>query len=243
MPKIKANIRPFLTLPTACRGALPFTFRELGGWQDPAAESEVTSKTHDADGAESGFVGCEQMRFEPFTDLEIGTQQADTGGDPLGKISTSLATYEDPTALSPETVKALTVTPPEGFVVNPGQASGLQACGVAESAWTTAREHKRREENDGPAQCPAASKLGTVLTKSPLIEGAEEKQLEGNVYLLPSNPPEVKLLVAASADGVNVKLVLKAELNESTGQITTTVENAPELPVSDFKLTLFGGGA
>ena len=54
------------------------------------------------------------------------------------------------------------------------------------------------------------------MIKSPLIEGAPQKQFEGNVYLLPSNPPEVKLLVAASADGVNVKLVGIVRLDETT---------------------------
>ena len=42
-------------------------------------------------------------------------------------------------------------------------------------------------------------------------------KLEGNVYVMQSNPPELKLLVAASGDGVNLKLVGTVHLNDSDG--------------------------
>ena len=66
-------------------------------------------------------------------------------------------------------------------------------------------------------------------------------KLQGSVYVLQSNPPELKLLVAASADGVNLKLVGTVHLNEATGQLTTTFENTPDAPFSEFKLAFSGG--
>ena len=42
-------------------------------------------------------------------------------------------------------------------------------------------------------------------------------KLEGSVYVLQSNPPELKLLVAASGDGVNLKLVGTVHLNDDDG--------------------------
>jgi hypothetical protein len=79
------------------------------------------------------------------------------------------------------------------------------------------------------------------LIKSPLIEGAVEKQFEGNVYLLQSNPPELKLLLALSADGVNLKLVGVVHLNEQTGRLETRFDGTPDLPFSLFRLSFSGG--
>jgi hypothetical protein len=134
-------------------------------------------------------------------------------------------------------------------VINPGQAAGLQAC--QETAEQSAIGTERAPN------CPLASKVGTVTIRSPLIEGGAEKQFEGDVYVLQSDPPELKLLVAASADGVNLKLVGIVHLNETTGRLTTTfgeqpeVEandpflkghlRLPELPFTDFKLSFSGG--
>ncbi len=135
------------------------------------------------------------------------------------------------------------------MVVNPGQAAGLQACqeNVQQSSIGT----------EEPAHCPAASQVGTAKIKSPLLETASEKEFEGTVYVLQSNPPQIHLLVAASADGVNLKLVGIAHLNTSTGRVETTFGEdpaveaedpflkghlaLPDLPSSSFKLTFEGG--
>jgi hypothetical protein len=80
-----------------------------------------------------------------------------------------------------------------------------------------------------------------------------KENLEGNVYVLQSNPPDLKLLIAPSGEGVNVKLVAEASLCENAGetidgrscegpgQIITTLKNSPELPFTDFKLSFSGG--
>ncbi|HEY3759839.1 MAG TPA: hypothetical protein VGL37_08755 [Solirubrobacteraceae bacterium] len=57
-----------------------------------------------------------------------------------------------------------------------------------------------------------------------------------------SNPPNRKLLVAASGEGVNLKLVGHVHLDEVTGRLTATCSETPELPFTDFKL-YFSGGA
>ena len=134
------------------------------------------------------------------------------------------------------------------MVVNPGQAAGLQA-------WP--RNVQQSIGTEEPAHCPAASQVGTAKIKSPLLETASEKEFEGTVYVLQSNPPQIHLLVAASADGVNLKLVGIAHLNTSTGRVETTFGEdpaveaedpflkghlaLPDLPSSSFKLTFEGG--
>jgi hypothetical protein len=77
--------------------------------------------------------------------------------------------------------------------------------------------------------------------RTPLLEGASEKELEGNVYILQSNPPTLELLVAASGDGVNLKLVGVVHLNEATGQLTTTFTETPQVPFTSLKLSFENG--
>ena len=45
--------------------------------------------------------------------------------------------------------------------------------------------------------------------------------LEGKVYVVESQPPDVKLLIALAGQGIEVKLVGDVHLNTSTGQLTT----------------------
>ncbi len=65
--------------------------------------------------------------------------------------------------------------------------------------------------------------------------------LKGTVYVLDSNPPNLKLLIAASGEGVNLKLVGSVHLDEATGRLTSTFKDNPELPFTNFKLSFSGG--
>lgn len=92
---------------------------------------------------------------------------------------------------------------------------------------------------EGPPSCPSSSKVGEVEVESPLIK----RILKGNVYLLQSNPPDVKLLVAPEdpVDGLYVKFVGDVHLNETTGQLVTTFEKTPALPFDNLRLSFSGG--
>ncbi|MGA9286583.1 MAG: hypothetical protein WBV85_14200 [Solirubrobacteraceae bacterium] len=237
----KPTVVPFLTLPTACGEPQPYSFRELNGWQDAAAKTEIDYLSHYESGAPAGFTGCEALGFEPLISISTDTAKADTPAGLTVDVKPTVGGLSEPNALGTADIQNTTVTLPEGLVINPGQAAGLQACGSAEDGLTTEAEKAKGEENVGPPSCPNASKIGTATIKSPLIEAAEDKLFEGNVYLLRSTPPELKLLLAGSADGVNLKLVGTVHLNEHTGQLTTAFLGTPELPFTDLKLSFSGG--
>ncbi len=129
------------------------------------------------------------------------------------------------------------MTLPEGVAINPGQAAGLDACGPGEDGLTTEAEKAEGKEDNGPSHCPDASHVGTDEIETPLLS----KPLKGNVYIMPSAPPHVQLLVTAEGEGVFLKLVGDVHLNEQTGQLVTTFNNTPELPFTDFKLSFSGG--
>jgi hypothetical protein len=235
---LTAANRPFLTLPTSCGNALPFVLKTTS-WV--GVKSERTFYMHDSNDNATSLGGCENLAFAPLLSAAAQTAGADLPSGLSVDVTPPLGGLQQVEGLSSADIENTTVTLPRGFVANPGQAAGLQACQPSQDGLTSEAEQAAGQEDSGPPSCPAASKIGTARAKSPLLEGAGEKELEGSVYVLQSNPPHLKLLAALAADGVNVKLVLDAELNEQTGQISTRVIDAPQLPVSDFKLTLDGG--
>jgi hypothetical protein len=223
--------RPFLTLPTSCAGPQPFMIRALNSWTNEDAKAEATVLTHDDNGVPVGFTGCEHLTVEPSLSVSPDTGFADTPAGLTVDVKVPQEALRLPEGLVAATLKNTTVTLPEGVVINPGQAAGLEACQEAEA----------NVHGEGPATCPNASKVGTVKIKTPLLEGTLESELEGNVYVLQSNPPNLQLLLTAYADGVYLKLVGDVHLDESTGRLTTTFTETPELPFTDLKLSFSGG--
>ncbi len=225
---------PFLTLPTSCVGPQAFSIRELSTWnygeEDPDAPF-TEAVTHNDAGEPTGFTGCEHLTIEPSITAIPETGFADTPAGLNVEVKVPQENLLNPEGDVAATLKDTSVTLPEGLVINPGQAAGLQACGEAEA----------NIHGEGPQSCPSASKVGTVKIQTPLLEGELEGELEGNVYVLQANPPELKLLIAASGDGIFLKLPATVHLNEATGQLTTTVDETPALPFTDFKLTFSGG--
>jgi hypothetical protein len=239
-----AGTVPLLTLPTTC-GAPPTFTATVNTWETPVKEASKTSTLHDPNGTPTGLTGCEKLNFDPHITTDPDTQYADTPAGLTVEVSPSTGGLAEPTGNSTADIQDTAVILPQGFVINPGQAAGLQACrigsGDGSDELPLPGENGEEERFDGPARCPNASKVGTVDIQSPLIEGGAEKQFEGNVYLLASNPPELKLLIAASANGVNLKLIGNVHLDEQTGQISTTFTGTPELPFTHFKLSFSGG--
>jgi hypothetical protein len=219
-----AEPRALLTLPTSCNGPLKFGVAATT-WQDPTAAPATDS--FEAPGMSTG---CEHFSFVPSIAVAPDTSHAET---PAG-LTAEVTLPEDPglaSAVEGRTdtdVQNTTVTLPAGVVINPGQATGLAACQPAEEAL---------QEPESPPSCPAASKVGTDSISTPLLPD----KLEGDVYVLQSNPPHLQLLVAASGSGVNLKLIGDVNLDPVSGQLTTTFAGTPQLPFTELELSFSGG--
>jgi hypothetical protein len=224
---------PFLTLPTSCTGSHEFT-TSLNTWETEDF-GEGSFLTHDNNGMPTGFTGCDHLTFGPSLSVAPDTSKADTPAGLTADVQVAQEGLSTPGALSTSDIKDTTVTLPAGMVVNPGQAAGLQACPFSGSGLGV--EPTGTEPERGAPNCPNASKVGTDEAETPILFNP----LKGNVYVLPSDPPHLKLLAVLSGEGVNIKLVLDVELDERTGQVTTHVENIPEAPVNDFKISFSGG--
>jgi hypothetical protein len=232
---------PFLTLPTSCGEPNEINAEILGSWEQENLRPPIArSFTHNQEGVEAGYSGCAKLQhFEPSVSLSPDTSFSDT---PAGLT----ATVKVPQGLNPEGLatsglKETTVTLPEGVAINPGQATGLVACQPSQE--NIGGPEAEKEGEDGPPSCPAASKVGTDEISTPLLPN----RLKGSVYVLQNNPPEVQLLVAASGEGVNLKLIGTVHLNEQTGQLVTTFKGTPQdpgtpdAPLTEFVLSFSGG--
>jgi hypothetical protein len=217
---------PFLTVPRSCTGPLSTTFSS-DSWQQPGVFVSRSATSEDSFGDAVGLDGCSHLEFAPSISAAPDTVQADTPAGLTVEVKAPVGGLLAPEGLAPADIQNTTVVLPRGVVINPGQAAGLQACGPGQDAAGV----------DGPPSCPAASKVGTVQITTPLLAD----KVEGNVYVLQSNPPELRLLVAASADGVQVNLVGNVHLDAATGQLTTTFAGTPQLPFTAFRLSFSGG--
>jgi hypothetical protein len=224
----------FFTMPSEC--GVPLVFRiVVDSWGHPGAKladgspdlSDPNWKTTTV--TEPPMEGCEKLQsFGPNVTVAPATTFADTPSGTTVEVSVPQGEgLTSPNELATPTLQNTKVTLPAGLVINPGQANGLGACQFSEDGVGTV----------GPPSCPGSSKVGTVEIETPLLPD----KLEGNVYVLQSNPPNLQLLVGVSADGVNLKLIGHVHLDEATGQITTTFDSTPALPFTHFRLTFSGG--
>jgi hypothetical protein len=216
---------PLLTLPTSCTGKPQINFLARP-WFEEASVAEDMVSLHESEDVPTGFTGCEDLTFEPASTVAPEKAEADAPTGLTAEVKPPLGGLLAHEGTGAAAIRDATVTLPQGMTINPGQAAGLTACAPSESAVGT----------EAAPTCPASSKVGTATIETPLLAD----HLEGGIFVLPSNPPEVKLLVAASADGVNVKLVGVAHLDPATGQVTTTFSETPQLPFSSFKLHFEG---
>lgn len=225
---------PFLTMPTQCTGHPLLAQIHVDSWQEPGAVNGegvpqlADPRWQSLTSEPPALSGCEHPGFRPSLNVTTETSAGDT---PAG-LTADLKIPQDGLAnseglVAPADLKDTTVTLPTGVSINPGQAAGLAACQASQDGIGTL----------GAPSCPSASTVGTDVITTPLLPD----ELEGDVYLLQSEPPEVKLLVSAHADGVYIKLVGTVHMNTATGQLTTVFEETPQLPFSDFKLQFSGG--
>lgn len=226
---------PFLTVPTSCAGALPFSL--VGNdWSDENLTDELDFETLDKDQRPQGFEGCDKLTFTPTISAAPDTTTADSPAglsvevkmpqEGLAGSEMELGSHETPRIASAD-IKNTTVVLPEGVVINPGQAAGLTACQPWEDGVGT----------EGPPSCKSSSQVGTDEIDTPLLAHS----LKGSVYILQANPPHLQLLVSAEGEGVFLKLVGNVSLNEQTGRLTTTFKETPEVPFTLFKLSFSGG--
>ncbi len=144
------------------------------------------------------------------------------------------------------TEPALTATstltgPGAGVTFTPGPAPEAKRLSVATFG---AIAPGAPQFTDAPADCPPASKIGTVRIDSPAVI---DHPLEGSIFLATpnQNPFDSVLALYIAVDDPVSGLVLKlpAEVvgDPATGQLTTTFSETPQLPFEDLQFEFFKG--
>ncbi len=222
-----AGSTPLLTVPTSCEGPQEISIEALGTWQNQSARAHASVLTHGSTGIPVGFTGCDHLGFGPSLSVAPDTTAGDTPAGLTTEIKVPQEGLSTPEGIAASNLRDATVVLPEGMVLNPGRAAGLTLCPLDQDG----------VNQEGPPQCPAASQVGTAVISTPVLP----EPLEGKVYVVESQPPDVKLLIALAGQGIEVKLVGDVHLNTSTGQLTTVFKENPELPFTSFKLSFSGG--
>ncbi len=189
--------------------------------------------------------GCHLLEFKPSMSMLPDTLEA---GAPAGyTFDLSVPQNSEPYGLATPNVKKVVATLPLGTVISPSAADGLGDCTNEQFFGSGPREAAPAK----PGACPRDSQVGTVRIKTPALE----ERLTGDVYLAsplcdPCSPSDAQdghmirlfvQVVGEGEDGIVVKLEGTGVINQQTGQITTTFDENPQLPFSDFQLTLQGG--
>jgi hypothetical protein len=225
-----APLLPYLTMPATC-GAAPEITVSADSKLAPGEFVSETGTLLDQAKNPASLSGCEAVPFTPKIASQPSSHFAEgaTGLDFELKLPNQGLLNPGGTAeTEPQKVE---VTLPEGVTANPSAAEGLGVCSEA--------QYKAEQiGTKGGEGCPEASKLGSLVAHSPLIQ----EPIEGSLYLAkpyenPSNSLIALYIVARAPErGVLIKQAGKVEPDPKTGQLITTFEGLPPLPYSDFKL-------
>jgi hypothetical protein len=240
--------KPFLTLPTSCSSA-PLATVTGDSWPIGEERTVYTVGSEHTSYELPPLINCDLDAFTPSITVEPETQAASSPSGFAVKIHVPQESTLAKRGVAEADVKATTLQLPEGVEASPAAANGLLACtgaefglapGVSESLASLVSDN---QFSPAQAACPEASKIGSVVIKTPLLE----HELSGGVYLAsqdtePFSSPLVLYIFAEDPiSGVRVKLAGEVQVNQTTGQLTSVFKETPPVPFEDLTLTLFGG--
>ena len=213
---------PFITMPSTCLG--PQTTRlEVESYEGGREAKSFTTPV--------GASGCDEIPFKPEVKVTPTTSQSDAPDGVTVKVEVPQST--DPESVDTSMLEDARVALPEGLTLNPSAANGLQACTDAQFGKGTTN----------PVSCPAGSQVGAVTIETPDLPPGS---LTGPVYVgqptstNPESGGEYRIFIDAEAPnyGVSVRLEGEIDANANTGRLTTAVLENPQVPFSDFIVTL-----
>jgi hypothetical protein len=222
---------PFLTMPTRC-GAPVFTDVSMRSWEHP--ETWVRQRV-----ANDPLTGCDNLDFAPTLKARPTTTAADS---PSGlDVDLNIPQSVDPEGLGTAQLRKAEAILPEGLVINPSGANGLDACAPSQIHLTSANGVVPPTFSKAEPECPDASRIGTVQVDTPLLADP----LLGSVYVAkPYDNPFNSLLAVYAAfkgPGLNVKIPGEIKPDPKTGRLTAVFSENPQLTFEDFRMKFFGG--
>jgi hypothetical protein len=233
-PPAPGEQRPFMRLPSSCQSPL-LSSLAFNSWLTPTVFHESSSSA-------PAPLGCAVPDFSPGIEAETTTSVADSPTGLHVDLHVPQAEHEED-EIGEADLRDATVTLPPGLLVNPASAAGLAACTPQQIGLATVPGARPIRFDESPVTCPPASKLGRIEVDTPLLD----HPVPGAIYLASQGNNPFNSLIAVyiaiedDETGVVAKLAGKVSPDPVTGQLSTTFEENPQLPVEDIKLDLFEG--
>jgi hypothetical protein len=220
------NPAPFLSNPTQCAGTTLTATLDVSSWQNPDQQETATSNI-------GPITGCEHVGFTPSLSVQPLVSQA--GAPSEYKVDLKVPQNSDAGGLATADLRKAVVTLPQGVVLSPSAADGLEACTDVQVGLGALHE-------SDPVNCPHGSQVGEATLTTPALPD----KLTGGIYLAapdsgPIVGPPYRIFLTLTGDGVTLKLVGVVQPDPVTGQLTTTFDEDPQLPFSDVVLRFNGG--
>ncbi|HEU4944724.1 MAG TPA: hypothetical protein VFT10_06140, partial [Solirubrobacterales bacterium] len=209
--------RALLTAPPAC-GPLSFEFRTRS-WDEEALWLSASAET-------APLAGCESLRFEPGVGVQLGDPVADS---PTGlRMELTMPGEAGPDELAQAPIQSATVAMPAGIGLSAGGAALLATCSDAQVGLG----------EGSAAQCPPASRIGSVEFVTPAITGA----LGGTIYLGEERPGQrFRVFIVIDAAGAFVKLVTALDVGAGGDRLVAALQGLPPLPINLIAMSFDGG--
>ncbi len=220
----------YLTMPASCEEA-PKTKVSVSSVLDPTHYVSETVQALNSAGHSQPMSGCDAVPFGP----EISSQPSSKlASNPSGldfNLKLPNQGLTNPLGIAETEPQKVVVSLPEGVSINPSFAEGIGTC--SEAQYKAEQIGSKAGEN-----CPEASKIGSLIVHTPLLE----EPIEGALYLAAPYSNRFGTLGAiymvgrAPERGFLLKQAGKIEFDQQTGQIKTTFEDLPPLSFTEFKL-------
>lgn len=238
----EASERPFFSMQSSCTSPTEASVA-VDSYQQPGLFTPLVGDRMPA------VTGCAHEGFAPSLEAHPTSGAEDS---PSGlNLDLRVAQNEAPDGIATADLRNAIVALPAGLVVDPSSADGLAGCSEEQAGFTGFAELNKTGEpgvqtpqfTAAPAQCPAASKLGTVQVDTPLLE----HPVPGAMYLARQDENPFGSLLAVyltlydPVSGVVVKLPGLLTADPQTGQLTATFDQNPQLPFESMKVSLFEG--
>lgn len=215
--------RAFFTNPTECGPPEPVKI-SMTSWQHPNDWVSDEASLPEIE-------GCDKPQFKPSFSVKPTSH---TAGSPTGlEVKVGQQLNDNPNALGSALLKKATVALPEGMTINAATATGLESCSEAQVGLDDVES----------AECPAASQIGSVEVKTPLLD----HPIPGTVYQASQGANPFGSLLAMylvfddPASGTVIKLAGKIAPDPQTGRLSAVFDDNPQLPFDLLRLELKSG--
>jgi hypothetical protein len=208
----------FLTNPTRCDG--PLTFAATADSYQAVGTPEMATSSLPQ------LTGCDVAPFDPSFTLRPQSMQA---GEPSSyQAVLTLPQNHNPDGQATADLRKAVVTLPAGVAISPSSAAGLDSCDDAQL----------HLHSTDPAVCPDGARIGDVEFDVPVLP----EPIHGGIYLRQPLPGDLfRIALVADDFGVHLKLLGDVHADPTTGRLTTTFADEPQVPLTRAVLDFDGG--